>query len=141
MEVADRVQLLSEVAASLAADPGYLPLLPRLASNSIFEVVVKEIHLLPGNVISPVVHYERLRQTLEQFVEDSRSLTHRDLSAERRLLIYSDYAATYDRLEGLARHALRALETSPGINKTVGDPSSPAPASAKDGVSTADSSP
>jgi hypothetical protein len=112
MEVADRASFLQDVAARFAADPSYSPVVPRLASNVVFEAIVREVHVLPAAVIAPVIHYARLRQTLEQFVEDMRSESFRRLPSERQLTMYSDYIATYDRLEALAQNAVAALDDS-----------------------------
>ena len=102
----------SGLAARFAADPSYSPVVPRLASNVVFEAIVKEVHVLPAAVIAPVIHYARLRQTLEQFVEDMRAESFRRLPSERQLTMYSDYIATYDRLEALAQNAVAALDAS-----------------------------
>ena len=123
MKETDRSRIMAEMTAAFAADPAYSPVAPRIASNLIFEAIVREIHILPEGVISPIVHYARLRQTLERFVDDLRSETYRALNAERRLLAYSDYLATYDRLETLAQTAMRSLELSIGINRSGADPS------------------
>ena len=134
MQVADRLEILETLKANFAADPGYFALVPRLATNLVFEAVVKEIQILPGDVISPVVQYARLRQTLEGFIEDIRSNDFRQMGVDRRLLIYSDYLAMFERLEALAEQAKTALDVSLGISKSGAAPSSRASASGSDAV-------
>jgi hypothetical protein len=130
MKVLDRAQMLQDVAETMVSDPAYVPLIPRLASNLIFDAVLKEIYILPDGVISSVVHYERLRQSLGEFIDDMRSSAHYELSVERRMLIYSDYVSTFDRLQVLAERAIAELEASLGLNKTAADPSNRASAEA-----------
>ena len=86
MEETDRESLFQDVADATASDPGYVPVLPRLSPNTIFDVVVRDIPILTGQVIAPVVRYERLRQTLSQFIEDLRSPQYKELPSECRLL-------------------------------------------------------
>ncbi len=107
LKVANRVEFLAHVTAAYKADPGYSPIVPRLASNFIFGTVLEEIHILPGEVIAPVVHYARLRQTLERFVDDIRADSFKQLKAERQLLMYTDYLAMSDRLQELANMRAR----------------------------------
>lgn len=116
MIVFDRPSLLQQVTDRYHAEPGYSVLVPQLASNAIFEAIVKEIHILPGEVIAPVVDYERLRQTLERFTLDLRAPNFAQLAAERQLSMYSDYLETLDRLEALAQAAVAALDQSLNLN-------------------------
>lgn len=136
MKDVDRAHVLAEMSAAFAADPGYAPVAPRIARNLVFDAIVPEIHILPGRVITPVVHYARLRQTLEHFVEDLRSDTYKGLSTERRLLVYSDYLSTYDRLQARAEAAAQTLNDSLGLNRSVGGRSRPG--SAKGGAAAGD---
>lgn len=139
MQGSDRRQAMAELRTAFAADPSYSPVAPRLAANPIFSALVPEIHVLPEAVIAPVVHYARLRQTLERFAEDLRSETYRGLAAERRLLAYLDYLATYDRLEVLAHHALLSLDASLGVSRSAAGLSTEARAG--DAASSGNSSP
>ena len=132
MQVADRPQILESLKTAFAADPGYVALVPRLATNLIFEVVVKEIHILPGDVISPVVHYARLRQG---FIDDIRGEYFGRMGVDRRLLIYSDYLAMFERLQALAEQAKAALDASLRTNRSGAALSSRASASGPGAVS------
>jgi len=140
LQVADRSEFLATVRDAYAANPGFSPVIPRMARNVVFETVVKEIHILPGAVIAPVVHYARLRQTLEQFVDDLRADSFRALTPDRQLLMYSDYLAMLDRVEALAENARAALGKSLGLSNSAADPSNPGPASELDAASTGRSS-
>ncbi len=125
MSVFDRDDLLRVVREKYASDPHYTVLVPHLATNVIFDAVVKEIHILPGEVIGPVVSYERLRQTADRFAADMRAASFAQLPAERQLSMYTDYLEMIGRLEGLAQRALIVIENSLGISSPAGDQLTP----------------
>ena len=112
MVVADRAAFLEEIAARYRADLNYSVVVAHLARNVVFESIVGQIHLLPAEVISPVIHYARLRQTIESFIDDLRASSFSQLSAERQLTMYSDYLDMTGRLEALAQNAIAAIDLS-----------------------------
>ena len=129
MVVVDRSDLLVTISRRYEVDPAFSVVVPRLAPNVIFDALVKEVHVLPGAVIAPVVHYARLRETLNRFVDDLRSEQFSKLSADRQLAMYSDYLSTSGRLEALADRAYQALSNSLGVNTPDEDLSIPRSAS------------
>lgn len=112
IQVIDRSAYLADISRRYANGPDYSVFVPQMAENVIFAALLSELHILPGEVIDPVVHYERLRQTVEAFVLDLRAPTFASLSAERQLAMYSDYLDMLERLEGLAWEAYKALNDS-----------------------------
>lgn len=128
--VFDRAELLLTVREKYRSEAGYIVLVPRLATNVVFEAIVEEIHILPGDVIGPVVHYQRMRETLEQFVGDVRADSFGHLPSERQLAMYADYLEMIGRLELLAQRALVALDNSLGLNSPDAGRSIPPSASA-----------
>ena len=116
LQVGSRADMLHKLEASLTADATYRPILPRLASNPVFGQVLREIHVLPGGVIAAVIDYERLRQSVELFVDDIRSA--QGVSDKRLLLMVSDYIDMLDRLEILATNAVAALDRSLILSKS-----------------------
>jgi len=124
MVVFDRTRLLAEISRSYDEDENYSVIVPHMATNVIFNAIVAEIHLLPEAVITPIVDYARLRQTLERFVLDMRADGFPRLTADRQLAMYSDYLDTLDRLEALAQSAIAALNLSLGISSPDAVPSS-----------------
>ncbi|MEO8881928.1 MAG: hypothetical protein ABI377_00680 [Devosia sp.] len=133
MSVMDRKQFRIEATERYASQPGYTIIVPHMARNPVFESLVGEVHILPAEIIEPVIHYERLRETVERFVADLRDVSFRQSPAERQLLMYSDYLDMLGRLELLARDAVAAINES--LNIPVGDRWSPPSASAAGGVS------
>ena len=119
MEVIDRPAYLAEIEGRYASDATYSVVVPHMATNPVFDSVVKEIHILPGAVIEPVVHYARLRQTVEHFVLDLRGPEFSKLSADRQLAMYADYLDMLDRLEALAQNASSSIAKSLNIRDEV----------------------
>jgi hypothetical protein len=108
----DRAPMLEAVSQAFASDPSYQPFVPQLAENVVFAQVVKEIHVLPGEVIASVVAYARLRQSAEHFVADLRTAGREKVSAARQLIMMSDYFEMLGRLETLATKAIQTLNAS-----------------------------
>ena len=133
MVVADRAEFLDEIAARYRSDMNYSVVVAHLARNMVFESIVGQIHVLPGDVIAPVIHYARLRQTIERFIDDLRANSFSQLSAERQLTMYSDYLEMTGRLEALAQNAIAAIDLS--LNNQDAGQSNPVSASGPDGAS------
>ena len=133
LEVPDRQEFLEEVSARYRADLTYSPIIPTLSRNVVFESIVKDIPILPGEVIEPVIHYARMRQTLDQFIGDMRAPSFPQLAAERQLIMYHDYLEMQGRLEALARDALVALDIS--LNSSDAVPPTPKSALGAGGAS------
>lgn len=133
MAVADRREFLDEVSERYRADATYYPVVPMQSRNVVFEAIVGEIHILPEAVITPLIHYARMRQRVEKFVDDLRSADFRALTAERQLTMYSDYLEMLDRAEQLGRDAVSSLDES--LNSSDGARSIPKSASGAGGAS------
>lgn len=131
LQVGNRDEMLTAVAAAMS-QPDYQPFVPHLANNVVFEQIVREIHVLPGDVIAAVIHYSGLRQLVEYFITDLRNATKDGLSSQRILLMMSDYFDMLDRLETLATKAVNALDASLAINKPDAAPPSPGSAWGQD---------
>ena len=127
LQVGNRSEMLGKLQVALAHDAAYRPMLPRLASNLVFGQILREIHVLPGQVIAAVIDYERLRQSVELFVDDIR--TAQGIDDKRLLLMVSDYIDMLDRLEILATNAVAALDRSLALSKTDEGPPTQASAS------------
>ncbi|SEP66141.1 hypothetical protein SAMN05428969_0354 [Devosia sp. YR412] len=122
LQVGSRDEMLGSFQAVLELEPSHRPILPRLARNMVFEQVVREIHLLPSRVISAVIGYQSLRQSIDLFIEDIRAA--QNVNSERLLLMVSDYVDMLDRLEILASNAVAALEFSLMLSKSDAVPPS-----------------
>jgi hypothetical protein len=127
MAVADRREFLEEVAERYRADATYYPIVPMQSRNVVFEAIIDQIHILPAAVITPLIHYARMRQRVERFVDDLRSPDFRGLSAERQLTMYTDYLEMLDRVEQIGRDTVSRLDDS--LNSSDGVRSIPKSAS------------
>lgn len=125
LSVFDHAEVLSTVSRQYVEDKGFSVLVPHMASNTIFEAVIGEIHILPGEVIDPVVDYQRLRQTIERFATDLRSQSFAALPSERQLVMFGDYLKMMQRLQVLAERAVTALDNSLLISSRGAGPSNP----------------
>jgi hypothetical protein len=105
----DIAALLADVRARYEAEPGYSVSVPRLAKHLVFEALVAEIHVLPEQIIDPVVLYARQRQVIESLVEDMRSPQFGTLSRERQLAMYEDYLRMWETWRDFAVAAETAL--------------------------------
>jgi|GEM_PF-1211206 len=132
LKVVDRARFLAEIKDRYEREAGYSVVVPHMARNVVFDALIAEIHVLPGQVIAPVIHYGRLRQTIERFVDDLRAPGFAQLAAARQLMMYSDYLNMLGRLEALAEDALRALDQSL-LNSPDADRWNPGSASASGG--------
>lgn len=133
MVVVDRTTLLAEVEGYYAQDPTFSIVVPFMSRNVVFDVIVKEIHVLPGVIIGRVVLYARLRQTIENFIGDLRSDRFRELPPKRQLTMYGDYLQMLERLEALAQQAIAALDRSLALNTQDEDQSNLSSASGQGG--------
>ncbi len=96
----------------MAADATFTPFLTREIEPPIFGAAVGEIHILPGQVIDPVVIYYRQARSLAGMTDDMRNPAYAVLPSERKAQLYSDYIAMGLFALELADDALGALEDS-----------------------------
>jgi hypothetical protein len=80
-----------------------------IARHVVFENLVKELHVLPEQVIDPVVLYYRQRQLIEQAGLDLRSERFGKCPQAQQLEMYRDYIGLMIYLHTLAQEANRAL--------------------------------
>jgi hypothetical protein len=67
---------------------------------------------LPHDCVGPIVQFYATLADLHLMVEDMRLTYFRDMSADRRLLFYQDYAATRLQLSNCAVEAKLAINTA-----------------------------
>jgi hypothetical protein len=104
--------LAEAVLSRLAGDDSYTPFVTRKGDALIFDAIVRDIHILPGAVIDPVVVYYRQWRSIGAFVEDLRSDAYRMLPSARKAEAFSDYVATGSYAVDLADAALTAIAAS-----------------------------
>ena len=85
---------------------------------AVFDNLVKEIHILPENVIDPLILYSRQRQMLDQFSSEMRSDKFAKLAQSRQLNMYRDYVGVTKYLRTLAVDAVAAIDTALADRRT-----------------------
>jgi hypothetical protein len=85
MDLESRAALIAgKIRAAAEQGSAFTPFIPQEDDNVIFDSVADEIHILPNDVIDPVVLYYSQLNTITRFVEDLRSERFAALEAERK---------------------------------------------------------
>jgi hypothetical protein len=85
---------LSEVVSLIQQAPedrSYTPFVPRAPGSIMWESIAQEVHILPNEVIDPVVLFFSQLETIRLFVEDLRSERFAQLEKHRKIAMYGDY--------------------------------------------------
>ncbi len=97
----------------------FLPVVPGEVRPFVLEAILREIHILPTDVIDPVIVYYRQVEALIKLVEDLRSERFRQISGERRVAMYKDYLAMGVYAAELASDAIAAINQDLGLAADV----------------------
>ncbi|WP_102958798.1 hypothetical protein [Mangrovicella endophytica] len=73
LQAHDTPEILASIEAKYRQVDSFSVRVPSPARHAVFEAIVNELHLLPEEVIDPVVIYYRQRDTIERFVADLRA--------------------------------------------------------------------
>lgn len=111
----------SEVVGRMEADALYLPVVASERNDTVFRVILPELHILPEEMIQPVVRYYNQVFAIEAMIADLRADRYRQMSRQQQIEMYTDYISL--KLEALeqGRHALDALSgrvSSPGAARS-----------------------
>ncbi len=136
------LQFLSIDVSALPEGPSddFLPVVPSEVRPFVLEAILRDIHILPTDVIDPVIVYYRQVEALIRLVEDLRSDRFRQMSGDRRVAMYRDYIAMGAYAADLAAEAIAAINRDLGLIDAVSssgagrsDPKSGAAATAEEG--------
>lgn len=108
----DAAAHLAEIRTRYRMDDAYSVTVPIPPSMVVFEAIKTDIHLLPEDVIEPVVMFARQKAAVVAFAEDLRGDRFRSLPRERQMEMYADYIALLNKQTYVARQALDALAPS-----------------------------
>jgi len=109
--------IITRIRAAAESGSVFTPFIPQEDDNLIFDSVAGEIHVLPNDVIDPVVLYYSQLNTIERFVEDLRSDRFATLEPERKIEMYTDYIAMKEQARLFADRAIRTLDGSLAANR------------------------
>lgn len=101
----------------MADDDAYLPFVPRQVEAVIYGAFLGDLHLLPSQVIDPVVIYYRQLAVTANLAEDLRSERYALLDRSRQRVLYNDFVSLTEQADALAADAEIAL--SRALNMTV----------------------
>jgi hypothetical protein len=110
---------LEQVTALIEQSSGFTPFVPREPGSLLWDSIVPEVHILPNEVIEPVVLFFSQLETIRYFVEDLRSDQFAILKSERKVAMFQDYVRMMKYLVQLAEEADRQLSRSLGIGSAV----------------------
>jgi hypothetical protein len=103
----------------------YTPFVPKEPGSLLWSSIAQEVHILPNEVIEPVVIFFSQLETIRYFVEDLRSDQFATLESGRKIAMFQDYVRMMKYLVQLAEEADRRLSGSLGISSSVAGRSSP----------------
>ena len=103
---------------------GYVPFLPSECNDTIFDSVVGDLHVLPKQVIDPVVQYYSQIKAIEAAIADTRTDVFKTgktaAEKQRRASMYFEYLQMKKRSIGYADEALQAMNAT--FNNDVSSP-------------------
>ena len=104
---------LEEMVAQIESAPegrDYTPFVPREPGSLLWPSVSQEVHILPNEVIDPVVLFFSQLETVRHFVDDLRSDRFAALERARKIAMYQDYVRMMKYLVLLADDADARIE-------------------------------
>jgi hypothetical protein len=107
-------------------DRPYTPFVPRAPGSIMWNSIAQEVHILPNEVIDPVVLFFSQLETIRLFAEDLRTERFAQLEKHRKTAMYSDYIRMWklaSRQAEEAQEALRAALGLPSLNNSARAPS------------------
>lgn len=91
-------------------DSGRFPFIPAQANDRIFAAIIEEVHILPADVIDPVVTYYRQLSIMGSFAEAMQKQAEKD--QPRAVEMFADYLELTESARESGQEALRLLMTS-----------------------------
>ena len=83
----------SRIVSAMEEDDTYVPVVPSERNDTLFKAVIAEIHVLPEEVIQPVMGYYNQVFAVEAIIEDLRSALFHEMDQVQRIGMYTDYIA------------------------------------------------
>jgi hypothetical protein len=98
------------VVERMRANVSFTPFVPLEPPHHIFPEIARDIHILPTEVIDPVVVFYSQTSAIAQLTADLRSDAYAKLSTERKIRLYEDYVELLIHAVTLAEQALEQLD-------------------------------
>ena len=114
LELFDLNDHLEQVVDRMRTEDSYFPLVPTERNDTVFRAVLSEIHVLPEEVIKPVVRYYSQLFAIEAIIEDLRGPQVADLGDRGKEAIYTDYISMKLQALDLGKKAIAAIDQQLG---------------------------
>jgi hypothetical protein len=102
----------ARIAAKMSADPAFAPFVPREVPAFVIDALIGEIHILPTEIIDPVILYYRQILAISQLADDLRSERFDKLEASRKVELYNDYIELMIYARTLSNEAIEVITES-----------------------------
>lgn len=96
----------ADIERRILAGDGYFPVIPTEKSDHVYRAIIGDIHVLPRQVIDPVVLYYNQLSTISALIDDLRALDAGKIGPERAAAMYRDYIALKIEAVDLGEEAL-----------------------------------
>ena len=103
---------VKQLLAQIRAGTDFTPFIPAEVRDFVFDGVLKEVHILPGEVIDPIVLYYRQYRGISAFADDLRTDRYSRLEPGRKAAMYEDYIGMGLYGLELSEKALNAINRS-----------------------------
>ena len=138
----DWEQHLRDVMARMESDGGraFVPFVPKEPDSQLWSSVAREVHVLPIEIIDPIVLFFSQVEMLRGLSEDLRGDRYWNLDRSRQIAMYTDYVERRRYSVQLAQEAQEALAAALNLppSSWARDASGPRSASAESGASEAE---
>jgi hypothetical protein len=105
-------EMVQRIGAAAENGQTFTPFIPKEDHTIIFDAIVGEIHILPTEVIDPIVSYYKQVTMVSRFADDLRSDLFSRLEPSRKAEMYGDYIAMSVQASKLADHAINVLDSA-----------------------------
>lgn len=118
LEQLETAKTLSEFGLSVAdqiREKDFVPFVPVEKNDTVYTAILNELHILPIDVIDPVVRYYSQLQDISSLISDMRSKDFASLERDRRAEMYIHYIAMKIEAKKLGSVALMEIEKQPKV--------------------------
>ncbi|GLQ34452.1 hypothetical protein GCM10007939_07350 [Amylibacter marinus] len=98
--------------ANMHADADFIPFIPLESNDTVFQSLVKDIHILPRQCLDSIVLYYSQLRAIELLISDLRSDTFDTLAKSRQIAMYQDYIEMKKEALNMGNSALRMMENT-----------------------------
>ncbi len=98
------------IVGRMEADEAFVPLIPREHNDTVFDVLLPDIHVLPRQTIDPIVAYYSQLKSIAALVDDMRGESFKAMAQARRIAMYRDYIEMKKQALSFGRYANAVID-------------------------------